>query len=109
MRVLAHPASVDSVSTSAAQEDHVSMGMASARKVRRSVALLEGILAIEMLCAAQAVEYRRPLQSSPTVEEALARIRDEVRPLDEDRVLSGDIEALRRLIRTGALSFGDRG
>ena len=60
MRVLASPASVDSVSTSAAQEDHVSMGMAAARKVRRSVELLELVLAVELLCAAQAVEFHRP-------------------------------------------------
>lgn len=109
MRVLAHPVSVDSVSTSAAQEDHVSMGMAAARKLRRSLELLEAVLAIEMLCGAQAVEFRRPLRSSPTVEEALSTIREDVPGLTEDRVLSGDIERMRQRLRSGALSFGDRG
>ena len=109
MRVLAHPASVDSVPTSAAQEDHVSMGMAAARKLRRSLELLEAVLAIEMLCAAQAVEYRRPLRASAAVEEAVATVRGIVAPLDEDRVLRNDIEALRELMRSGALSFGDWG
>ena len=109
MRVLAHPASVDSVSTSAAQEDHVSMGMVAARKLRKSVSLLQAVLAIEILCGAQAVEFRAPLRPSPAVQQALKVVRGEVAALEEDRVLSHDIEAVRRLISSGALSFGGWG
>ncbi len=101
LRVLAHPASVDSVTTSANQEDHVSMGMAAARKARRAVACLEQVLAVELLCAAQGLEYRRPLESSPWVERAWARIRERVPALHDDRVLSGDLEALAEEIRAG--------
>lgn len=107
MRVLASPASVDSVSTSAAQEDHVSMGMAAARKVRRAVGLLELVLAVELLCAAQAVEFHRPLRSGPGVEEALETVRGRVSRLDGDRVLSGDIAFLVALVREGALAHSD--
>ncbi len=105
MRVLAHPASVDSVPTSAAQEDHVSMGMASARKLRRSVDLLDAVLAIELLCGVQAVEYRRPLRSSPAVESVVSAVRRVVPPLDQDRVLSYDIAAVRRLFFDAPPSF----
>ena len=68
MRVLAHPASIDSVPTSANQEDHVSMGMAAARKLRRSVECLEYVLGIELLCAAQALEDLKPLRPGSGVE-----------------------------------------
>lgn len=104
MRVLASPASVDSVSTSASQEDHVSMGMAAARKVRRAVELLEAVLAAELLCAAQAVEFHRPLRAGKGVERALAAVRARVARLGEDRVLSGDIESLTELVREGAVA-----
>ncbi|MYC90598.1 MAG: histidine ammonia-lyase [Gemmatimonadetes bacterium] len=104
MRVLAAPASVDSVSTSAAQEDHVSMGMAAARMVRRSVSLLETVLAVELLCAVQAVEFHRPLRAGAGVETAVSAVRDRVAPLVEDRVLSEDIAALVELVRSGALA-----
>lgn len=104
MRVLATPASVDSVSTSASQEDHVSMGMAAARKVRRSVELLEAVLAAEFLCAAQAVEFHRPLRAGDGVERALATVRSHVPPLTDDRPLSTDLEALAALVRAGELS-----
>ena len=107
MRVLASPASIDSVSTSAAQEDHVSMGMATARKARRAVGLLELVLAVELLCAAQAVEFHRPLRSGQVVEEALATVRGRVSRLDGDRVLSGDIASLVALVREGALAHAD--
>ena len=104
MRVLATPASIDSVSTSASQEDHVSMGMAAARKVRRSVLLLETVLAVEMVCGAQAVEFHRPLRAGWGVEWALRVVRGRVAPLVEDRVLSDDIAAAVELVRAGALA-----
>ena len=107
MRVLASPASVDSVSTSASQEDHVSMGMAAARKVRRVVELLELVLAVELLCGAQAVEFHRPLRAGQGVEQALETVRSRVSRLDRDRVLSGDIASLAALVRDGAATQPD--
>ncbi len=104
MRVLAHPASVDSVTTSANQEDHVSMGMAAARKARRSVACLRKVLAAELVCAAEGLEHRRPLKAGVGVEEAHARIRERVRPLQADRPMSADLEALEQMIRGGAFA-----
>ncbi len=103
MRVLAGPASIDSVSTSASQEDHVSMGMACARKVRRSVALLETVLAAEILCGVQAVEFHRPLRAGAGVERALAEVRARVPRLDRDRQLAGDLAAVLELVASGAL------
>lgn len=104
MRVLAHPASTDSVPTSASQEDHVSMGLAAARKFRRSVGCLETALAVELLCAAQAVEYRRPLRAGRGVEQALACVRGAAPRLEEDRSLSEDLEAMARLVRAGTFA-----
>ena len=104
MRILSHPASVDSVTTSANQEDHVSMGLAAARKARRSVACLQRVLATELMCAAQGIEFRRPLRSSEAIEAAHARIRLDVPKLEGDRVLGPDLEALTELIRSGELA-----
>jgi histidine ammonia-lyase len=101
LRVLAHPASVDSVSTSAAKEDHVSMGLAAARKARRAVADVEYVAAIELLCAAQALEFRKPLAPGRGVQKAYEIIRERVPPLEGDRVLTGDIETLWDAVRTG--------
>ncbi|MHB1193815.1 MAG: histidine ammonia-lyase [Longimicrobiales bacterium] len=103
MRVLAHPASVDSVTTSANQEDHVSMGLAAARKARQAVACLEQVVATELLCAAQGVEYRRPMRSSAPVERAHTLVRERVPALHEDRELGTDLAALVELVRSGAL------
>ena len=107
MRVLAHPASADSVPTCASQEDHVSMGMAAARKVRRAIELLETVLAVELLCAAQAVEFHRPLRAGAGVERALETVRAHVPRLDRDRVLSGDIASLVALVREGGAAHAD--
>jgi histidine ammonia-lyase len=104
MRVLAHPVSVDSVTTSANQEDHVSMGLAAGRKARQAVEHLERVLAIEVLCAAQGLEYRRPLRGGRGVEAAYAMVRSMVQPLGEDRVLGPDLHALVRMIQAGKLS-----
>ncbi len=103
MRVLAHPASVDSVTTSANQEDHVSMGLTAARKARQAVACLEQVVATELLCAAQGLEYRRPMKSSTPVERAHALVRERVEALQEDRELATDLAALVELVRSGAL------
>ena len=101
MRILAHPASVDSVTTSANQEDHVSMGLAAARKARRSVRCLERVLATELMCAAEGLEYRRPLRSGAHVEAAWGRVREHVPRLDGDRALGPDLDALTELVRSG--------
>lgn len=102
LRVLSHPASVDSVTTSANQEDHVSMGLAAARKARHAVDLLERVLAAELLCAAQGIEFRRPLRAGAGVEEAHSRIRRRVEPLKEDRQVGPDLDAIHELVRAGA-------
>ncbi|HSW28191.1 MAG TPA: histidine ammonia-lyase [Longimicrobiales bacterium] len=104
MRVLAHPASVDSVTTSANQEDHVSMGLAAARKALQAVACLEQVVATELLCAAQGLEYRRPMRSSAPVERAHALVRERVAALHDDRELGPDLAALLELVRSGSLA-----
>jgi histidine ammonia-lyase len=102
-RVLAHPASVDSIPTSAGVEDYVSMGATSAWKARRILANATRAVAIEMLCAAQAIESRRPLRSSPRIEALVEQVRAIVPTLTVDRSLSPDIEALAQAIRRGEL------
>lgn len=102
MRVLSHPASVDSVTTSANKEDHVSMGMESARKAARAVRCLQYVLAVELMCAAQALEILKPLTPGAGVAAGYELIREHVEPLKGDRVLGGDIERLRSLIEEGA-------
>ena len=104
MRVLAHPASVDSVPTSANQEDHVSMGMAAARKLRRSVECLEYVLGVELICAAQAVEDLKPLRPGVGVASALELLRREIDPLTRDRSLSGDLETAAGMVRRGVFA-----
>jgi len=102
LRVLSHPASVDSVPTSAGQEDHVSMGMAAARKARRAVEILEIVVAAELLVAAQGLEYRRPLAPGRGVAQARDRLRTKVPPLVEDRSPAPDLEAVTRMVGAGA-------
>jgi histidine ammonia-lyase len=99
-KVLAHPSSTDSVPTSGGKEDHVSMGMTGALKLRQITQNLELILAIEMMCAAQGLDYRLPLQPSPTVARAHAAIRTAVPHLNQDRMPAPDIEAVAKLIRS---------
>jgi histidine ammonia-lyase len=101
-KVLAHPASVDSVPTSGGKEDHVSMGMTAALKLRQVVENAEMVLGIELMTAAQALEFRLPLRAALQVEAARVRVREFVRPLREDRVLAGDITTLAGAIRAGA-------
>jgi histidine ammonia-lyase len=101
-KVLAHPASVDSVPTSGGKEDHVSMGMTAALKLRQVVENAEMVLGIELMTAAQALEFRLPLKAALRVEAARARVREFVAPLREDRVLAGDITGMARAIRDGA-------
>ncbi|HSB19342.1 MAG TPA: histidine ammonia-lyase [Anaeromyxobacteraceae bacterium] len=102
-KILCHPASVDSIPSSAGREDHVSMGMAAALKARQVVENVRTCLAIELLVAAQAVELRRPVRPAARVARAWERIRAEVPPLLHDRELHRDIEAVCRLVDEGAL------
>ena len=105
-RVLAHPASVDNITTSGGKEDHVSMGMTSALKLRSIVDLAENLLAIELLAAAEGLEYRRPLKAGRGVERAYAAVRKVASPLAQDRALSGDIAAVAEAIRRGDFDRG---
>jgi histidine ammonia-lyase len=98
-KVLAAPASTDSVPTSGGKEDHVSMGMTAALKFRQVVENAERLLAIELLCAAQGLDFRAPLKPARRVREAFAVVRGVVQGLGEDRVLSGDIEAVAGALR----------
>ena len=100
-RVLAHPASVDNITTSGGKEDHVSMGMTSALKLRAIVELAENVLAIELLAAAEGLEHRRPLKAGLGVERAFAAVRKIAPPLTQDRMLSGDIAHVAEAIRRG--------
>jgi histidine ammonia-lyase len=100
-RVLAHPSSVDSVPTSGGKEDHVSMGMTGALKLRQSVENAEYVLAIELMAAAEGLEYRRPLRPARRVAAAWELVRQQVPKLTTDRALQPDIERLRLAIRNG--------
>jgi histidine ammonia-lyase len=102
---LAHPASVDSIPTSANKEDHVSMGVTAARKAARAVANTRRILAIELVACCQALEFRRPLATSAPLEAVHARVRETVAAYGRDRSLSAEIEALAA--RLGAGAFAD--
>jgi histidine ammonia-lyase len=101
-RVLAHPASVDNVPTSGGKEDHVSMGMTSALKLRSIVDLAENLFAIELLAGAEALEHRHPLRAGKGVERAFKLVREVAKPLTADRALSGDIARVAQKIRAGA-------
>jgi histidine ammonia-lyase len=105
-RVLAHPASADNVTTSGGKEDHVSMGMTSALKLRSIVDLAENLLAIELLAAAEGLEHRRPLKAGGDVERAFAAVRKIAAPLTQDRALSGDIARVAEAIRGGDFDTG---
>ncbi len=98
-KVLAHPASIDNLPTSGGKEDHVSMGMTSALKLRSIVDLAENLLAIELLASAEALEHRRPLKAGRGVERAFAVLRKIAPPLTQDRSLSGDIARVAEAIR----------
>ncbi len=102
-KVLCHPASVDSIPTSANKEDHVSMGVTAAHKATRVVANVRRILAIEVLAACQALEFRRPLATSPSLEAVHGQVRRAVAAYDRDRILAPDIEAVAEMVRSGEL------
>jgi histidine ammonia-lyase len=102
-KVLAHPASVDSIPTSAGQEDHVSMGNTSGIKAWQVLANCERGLSIELLAGAQGVEFHAPLEPGAGVRAARAFVRELSPRLREDRPLAGDIESVATSIRDGSL------
>ncbi len=105
-KVLAHPASIDNLPTSGGREDHVSMGMTSALKLRSIVENAERVFAIELLAAAEALDFRRPLKSGTGVEAAYERIRALSPPVTEDRAMSAEIESVAAAIRDGTFDSG---
>lgn len=102
-KTLCFPASADSVPTSLGQEDHVSMGSISGRKLHQVIGNLEYILAIELLYAAQAIDFRRPHKSAPVIEACHQHARTQVSFAKKDRIFATDIAALHQLISNGSL------
>jgi len=105
MKVLAHPATTDNLPTSAGKEDHVSMGMTAALKLRNMVTNAEHVLAIELLAAAEGLEYRAPLKPGLGVRRAYELVRAHAPRLTHDRALAPDIERLAAAVRRGEFDF----
>jgi histidine ammonia-lyase len=105
MKVLSHPATTDNLPTSAGKEDHVSMGMTAALKLRAIVTNAEYVLAIELLAAAEGLEYRAPLKPGLGVRRAYELVRAHAPRLTRDRALSPDIERLAAVVRQGEFDF----
>ena len=103
LKTTAHPASVDTIPTSGNREDHVSMSMSAALKAWRALELASQVVAIELLCAAQAHDLLRPLVTSPPLARVHARVRERVPSLDGDRPPSRDIAAITELVASGDL------
>lgn len=103
MKRLATPASVDSIPSSAMQEDHVSMGWHAARKLRKSIDALARVIAIEIMIASRAVEMRSPLLPSPGTGAAIKLLRSKVAGPGSDRWLTPEIEASVELVKSGAI------
>jgi len=100
---LANPCTTDSTPTSANQEDHVSMAAHAARRLTPMNANLNTILGVEAMTAAQGIEFRAPLKTSPRLQSVIIRLRQDVPSLTQDRYLAPDLAAATRLIETGAL------
>src|SRR5207247_9218611 len=102
LKTLAHPAGVDTIPTSANKEDHVSMSMTAALKAARAVARSREVVAIEILCACQAIDLLAPLTTSPLLARVHALVRSHVPTLDRDRAPAPDIAAIVELLEAGA-------
>ncbi|MFY0689631.1 MAG: histidine ammonia-lyase [Cyclobacteriaceae bacterium] len=100
---LVWPSSADSIPTSLGQEDHVSMGSISSRKLNRVIDNLENILAVELICAAQAFDYHKPLKSGPIIEHCHRIVRERIDHAEEDRIFANDIKIAQQLIAEGIL------
>ena len=103
IKTLAHPASVDTIPTSANREDHVSMSMGAALKAAQALELAIRVVAIELLCACQAIDLLAPLTTSPRLARVHAHVRNVVPPLTVDRPPAPDIDAIVQLIASGSL------
>jgi histidine ammonia-lyase len=103
LKTLAHPASVDTIPTSANKEDHVSMSMGAALKAMRALELARGVLAIEVLCGCQAIDLLAPLTTSPPLSRVHGFIRSRVPTLVDDRPPSSDLAAITEMIASGDL------
>jgi histidine ammonia-lyase len=101
IKVLAHPASIDSIPTSAGMEDFVSMGVTSAHKVQRILEQTQQVIAIELMCAAQMLEFRKPLKPGAGVQRAYELVRSFIPKLEDDRVLAPDIAVLAKAVQEG--------
>jgi histidine ammonia-lyase len=104
LRLKAHPASIDSIPTDNNKEDHVSMGQGAALKAREAARLLEAVLALELMVAAQALEFLKPLRPGVGVQRAYDIVRASIAPLDTDRYLAPEIEKLVQLVHAGAFA-----
>jgi histidine ammonia-lyase len=105
LKLKAHPASVDSIPTDNNKEDHVSMGQGAALKAREAARLLETVIALELMVAAQALEFLKPLRPGIGVARAYEIIRRHIAPLDNDRYLAPEIETMVGLVRSGEFAF----
>lgn len=101
IKVLAHPASIDSIPTCAGMEDFVSMGVTSAHKLQRILEQTQQVVAIELLCAAQMLEFRKPLKPGVGVQQAYELVRSYVPKLEHDRVLAPDIATITKAVKEG--------
>jgi histidine ammonia-lyase len=101
-KILSHPASVDSIPTSADKEDHVSMGTIAARKMGQIIENVSHVIAIELFSAAQALDFLRPLKSSPLIEQAHSIIRKEVSFAEKDRTFYKDLQKIKSLMNSNA-------
>ncbi len=105
IKILAHPASIDSIPTSAGMEDFVSMGVTSAHKVLRILEQSQQVIAIELMCAAQMLDFRKPLKPGFGVQQAYELVRSYVTKLEHDRVLAPDIALLAQTVKDGAFDI----
>ena len=103
-KVLAHPASVDSITTSGNKEDYVSMGMTSANKLKRVIENTRNVLAIEAMAAAQAIDFLTPLKTSKLLQHAHAAIRAACPTMEKDRVMYRDFERISEMIASGEIA-----
>ena len=105
IKTLAHPASVDTIPTSANKEDHVGMSMHAALKAERALQLAINVIAVEILCSCQAIDLRSPLESSPALMRAHKMVRERVPKLVDDRPPAPDLDAIAEIIRAGKLEY----
>ena len=103
---LANPCSTDSTPTSANQEDHVSMAAHAARRLERMNSNLNVILGVELVCAAQGIEFRQPLKTSLPLQNVIASIRQKISSLEGDRYMAPDLEAAAEMVADGRLLSG---